>query len=121
MVANLSRFPQHVELDLSAAKGQTPVEMFGLSSLPAIGDGPYQLTLGPYAFYWLLLQPAQTSRPPSVHTLEMPTLTVAGVWQNIFEGEAAEQLERILPSYLQTQHWFAGKGDYCLCRKGHYG
>src|SRR5439155_4564045 len=26
------------------------------------------------------------------------------------EGQAAEGLERILPNYLQTQPWFAGKG-----------
>ena len=86
------------------------MEMFGRSALPAVGDHPYQLTLGAFAFYWLLLEPASASRPATAGEPRLPALAVAGVWQNIFEGQAAEALERILPAYLQTQHWFAGKG-----------
>jgi maltose alpha-D-glucosyltransferase/alpha-amylase len=37
MVANLSRFVQYVELDLSAFKGMKPVEMFGRVPFPLIG------------------------------------------------------------------------------------
>jgi maltose alpha-D-glucosyltransferase / alpha-amylase len=40
-VANLSRFPQHVELDLSAVKGMTPVEIFGRAEFPPVNDQPY--------------------------------------------------------------------------------
>jgi maltose alpha-D-glucosyltransferase/alpha-amylase len=110
VVANLSRFVQSVELDLSAFIGNVPVEMFGRSALPAVADRSYPLTLGPYAFYWLLLEAAPANRPLGAAETGLPALTVAGVWQNVFEGEAAENLERILPSYLQTQRWFAGKG-----------
>src|SRR5262249_55263757 len=53
VVANLSRFMQHAELDLGLFKGLVPIEMLGRTSLPAISDRPYFLTLGPYAFYWL--------------------------------------------------------------------
>ena len=42
VVANLSRFMQCVELDLSAFKGSVPVEMFGRSALPPIGERPYR-------------------------------------------------------------------------------
>ncbi|MDE3153846.1 MAG: maltose alpha-D-glucosyltransferase [Acidobacteriota bacterium] len=55
-VANLSRFTQPVELDLSALDGCTPVEMFGYTEFPPIGRLPYFLTLAPYAFYWFELQ-----------------------------------------------------------------
>jgi maltose alpha-D-glucosyltransferase/alpha-amylase len=110
VAANLSRFMQCVELDLTAFKGLVPVEMFGRSALPAIGDRPYQLTLGPYAFYWLLLEPAAANRPSTWTESRLPALAVTGVWQNLFDGAAAESLERILPSYLQAQSWFAGKG-----------
>ncbi len=55
-VANLSRFTQPVELDLSALDGFTPVEMFGYTEFPPIGQLPYFLTLAPYAFYWFELQ-----------------------------------------------------------------
>ena len=110
VVANLSRFVQCVELDLSPFKGAVPVELFGRSTLPAVGERPYQLTLGPYAFYWLLLEPASSPRPAPCQENRAPAIEVAGVWQNVFDGAAVEHLERILPTYLQTEHWFTGQG-----------
>jgi maltose alpha-D-glucosyltransferase/alpha-amylase len=55
-VANLSRSVQPIELDLSQFKGMTPVEMFGLTEFPKIGEQPYFLTLGPYSFYWFKVE-----------------------------------------------------------------
>ena len=55
-VANLARSVQPVELDLSRFKGMVPVEMLGMTEFPRIGDLPYFLTLGGYAF--LLVQAA---------------------------------------------------------------
>ncbi|HUF06953.1 MAG TPA: maltose alpha-D-glucosyltransferase, partial [Candidatus Binatia bacterium] len=43
-VANLSRFAQYVELDLSAFNGRVPVELIGRVQFPAIGELPYLLT-----------------------------------------------------------------------------
>jgi maltose alpha-D-glucosyltransferase/alpha-amylase len=51
-VANLSRLPQPVLLDLSAFEGVIPVEMLGYTPFPAIGAAPYSLTLGAYGYYW---------------------------------------------------------------------
>jgi maltose alpha-D-glucosyltransferase/alpha-amylase len=51
-VANLSRLPQPVLLDLSAFEGAVPVEMLGYTPFPAIGATPYPLTLGAYGYYW---------------------------------------------------------------------
>jgi maltose alpha-D-glucosyltransferase/alpha-amylase len=58
-VANLSRSVQPVELDLSAFCGLVPVEIFGLTEFPRIGEKPYFLTLGPYAFFWFRIVPQQ--------------------------------------------------------------
>jgi maltose alpha-D-glucosyltransferase/alpha-amylase len=55
-VANVSRFAQPVELDLSAFEGWVPVEMLGYTDFPAIGKLPYFLTLGPYGYYWFELR-----------------------------------------------------------------
>jgi maltose alpha-D-glucosyltransferase/alpha-amylase len=54
-VANLSRFAQYVELDLSSYNGRTPVELIGRVHFPRIGDLPYLLTLGPHDFFWFEL------------------------------------------------------------------
>jgi maltose alpha-D-glucosyltransferase/alpha-amylase len=55
-VHNLARSAQAVELDLSWYQGRHPVEMFGRSHFPPIGDLPYLLTLAPRGFYWFLLE-----------------------------------------------------------------
>lgn len=54
-VNNLSRFPQPVELDLSAHRGCTPVELTGGVRFPSIGELSYLLTLPGHGFYWFQL------------------------------------------------------------------
>jgi len=61
VVANLSRVPQPVELDLSQWQCHTPVEITGLNPFPQIVNEPYQLSLGPYGFYWFHLVPVDAS------------------------------------------------------------
>jgi maltose alpha-D-glucosyltransferase/alpha-amylase len=59
VVNNLSRFVQPVELDLRKFIGYVPVELFGETVFPRIGEAPYFLSLGPHTFYWFRLeQPA---------------------------------------------------------------
>ncbi len=55
VVNNLSRFSQFVELDLSKYEGYHPIDLFGHSRFPTIGEAKYLLTLGPYGFYWFRL------------------------------------------------------------------
>ncbi len=55
-INNLSRFSQPAELDLSAFNGWTPVELFGETRFPPIGELPYFITLGPHSFYWFRLE-----------------------------------------------------------------
>jgi maltose alpha-D-glucosyltransferase / alpha-amylase len=62
-VHNLARTAQAVELDLSAFNGRVPVELFGNTEFPAIGELPYLLTLGPRGFFWFQLKdPADDER-----------------------------------------------------------
>jgi maltose alpha-D-glucosyltransferase/alpha-amylase len=54
-VHNLARSAQAVELDLSAYEGSVPVEIFGRSRFPRVGELSYLLTLAPRGFYWFQL------------------------------------------------------------------
>ena len=54
-VHNLARSAQAVELDLSDNEGRHPVELFGRSRFPRVGQLPYLLTLAPRGFYWFQL------------------------------------------------------------------
>jgi maltose alpha-D-glucosyltransferase/alpha-amylase len=105
VVANLSRQVQYVELDLSRFRGLVPVELFGQSEFPPIGDLPYFLTLGPHTFYWLALTPARVAATPAapLRTLRVRT------WTDLFEDRDRAQLEEVLPAYLRSVRWFGGK------------
>jgi maltose alpha-D-glucosyltransferase/alpha-amylase len=56
VVNNLSGTAQVAELNLRSLQGAIPIEMFGLSLFPRIGELPYMLTLGPYDFFWFRLR-----------------------------------------------------------------
>jgi maltose alpha-D-glucosyltransferase/alpha-amylase len=110
-VANLSRFAQPVQLDLAGMEGMTPVEMLGYVEFPVITKQPYSLTLGPYGFLWLELQPAPGNAGQSADEGVQPAFYVESEhdWQNILTGEGVRRLEALLPGYLQGQRWFGGK------------
>ena len=55
IVNNLSRYAQAVELDMKKYNGREPVELWGNTKFPKIGELPYLLTLGPHSFYWFRL------------------------------------------------------------------
>ncbi|RPH52456.1 MAG: maltose alpha-D-glucosyltransferase [Planctomycetota bacterium] len=109
VVANLSRFAQYVELDLGAYAGRVPVELFGHSEFPRVGEAPYLLTLGPHAFYWFGLQQAQeTSTALRIQIVSRP-LEVSGSWRSVFEGKVRQELERALQLSLPGRGWFPAR------------
>ncbi|WP_454737872.1 maltose alpha-D-glucosyltransferase [Cupriavidus necator] len=115
-VANLSRAPQAVELDLSAFNGRVPVEMMGATPFPAIGTLTYLLTLPPYGFYWFVL--SDEAQPPSWHVEapeQMPD-QITLVMQNIGRPELTDASRRImasevLPHYISRRRWFGAKHE----------
>src|ERR687891_1195001 len=94
MLANLSRFVQGVELDLTPYKGLVPVELFGRTEFPVIADAPYFMTMGPHAFYWFALEPQRLpaiSLPPQ--EVRLPMLQITGALESLFSGESKVALE----------------------------
>ncbi len=112
VVVNLSRFTQYVGLDLSRHIGSVPVELFGQTEFPPIGESEYFLTLGPHTFYWFSIVPESARRERirlEAARASETMLEVDGEWQNVFRGRSCESLEALLPSYLRSQRWFRGK------------
>ncbi|PDW01422.1 maltose alpha-D-glucosyltransferase [Candidatus Viridilinea mediisalina] len=114
VIANLSRFVQAVEVDLSAFRGMMPVEMFGQVEFPGITEHPYMFTIGPHSFYWFHLVPQRVEgmRPDSVPTdsAEPELITIeAGGWDAIFYDGRQVQLEHVLPQYMRPRRWFGSK------------
>ncbi len=120
VVANLSRYSQACELDLSDLADHHMVEMLGRSTFPPISEHPYVLTLGPYQCFWFSLErdlpqitlsklPQLDTEGARSHEAEVPTVTVAGQWTALLRGPGRERLEVSLPDILRRQRWFGGK------------
>ena len=114
VVANLSRFAEHVTLDLAEFAGQTPLEVAGQRAFPPIGMDGYFFTLAPYAFYWFALRPEDVGEPAAqaeaARAQPAPaTLSVSGSWESLLEGEGRAALEALLPEYVRARRWFRSK------------
>ena len=113
VVANLSRFVQFVELDLSAFVKTTPVEMFGLTEFPSIDKSPYSLTIGPHSFYWFYLQPASVRTEADRTILETagepPLFECMASWHEVLADRGRSRFEKVLSAYVRSKRWFGGK------------
>jgi maltose alpha-D-glucosyltransferase/alpha-amylase len=108
-VANLSRFAQPTELDLSRFEGMVPVEMLGYVEFPRIRKAPYALTLAPYGYFWFELQtPAAPALKAEEETSPEPTVPCTS-WAELLEATSRVPLESALPPFLVRQRWFGGK------------
>ncbi len=104
VVANLSRFVQSVQIDLSLFRGRMPMEIFGRTDFPPIGEeGTYFLSLGPYAFYWFALKPSAVA---PVLPSEIPNLQLER-WEAIFSTAQRGSLEDVLDAYLARRKWLS--------------
>ncbi|WP_267428383.1 maltose alpha-D-glucosyltransferase [Methylobacterium sp. GC_Met_2] len=112
-VANLSRAPQAVQLDLSELRTAVPIELTGGTEFPPIGDLPYLLTLPSYGFYWFSLSAAQSGViGPQQEPPELFTLVLTGGIETLMSGRERVAFERtVVPPFLSSRRWFGAKGS----------
>jgi maltose alpha-D-glucosyltransferase/alpha-amylase len=108
---NLSALPR-VNLDLHDHRGMVPVELFGGNEFAPIAEGGYNLTLGPYGFYWFSLQAQHhdaLGQAPGPE--ELPVISVAEDWRQLFRGRsrARAALSRAWPGFFLRNRWYAGR------------
>jgi maltose alpha-D-glucosyltransferase / alpha-amylase len=110
-VANLSRSAQAAEIDLSAWRAWTPMEMIGRSEFPSIRNEPYLLTLAPYGFLWFRLVEAPEHREILPIVPEFETLVLTPGKPLLHQARTRTVFERdVLPAYLAHSRWFSDKG-----------
>ncbi|MBR9921028.1 MAG: maltose alpha-D-glucosyltransferase [Bacteroidetes bacterium] len=110
VIANLSKFSQAVSLDLKEYKGVKPVEIFSQNKFFEITDAPYSFTMGPYGYYWFLLEHNEEGEErPVERKIEEVELDVN--WEEALEVYTARRQfeKKILPNYLMSLRWFGGK------------
>ncbi|MFO7783887.1 MAG: maltose alpha-D-glucosyltransferase [Thermodesulfobacteriota bacterium] len=112
VVINLSRFTQFADLDLSMFQGMTPIEMFGRTDFPVIGEQPYFFTISPHSFYWFELRTGDRplrraeSEPDEAG---LPVIYVERTWREAFRPDALPRLVPLLARWLPYQRWFGDK------------
>ncbi len=110
VVANLSRHAQHAYLNLTGLSGMVPVELFGRTEFPAVDDGPFSITLGPYGFYWFFVESRTTrgevSRPSDTG---ISSLTVRRGPEDLLTRAYRSRLETALARYIRRSRWFGSK------------
>lgn len=109
IVANFSRFSQYVELDLSKYNGYHLTEMFSSQRFPKIGELPYFLTLGPYGYYWFVLEPSTEEslfeKIDKEREKQFPEVVVRNGGDRIFLLRYRKALENIVKPYLFRRLW----------------
>ena len=108
VVANLSRFSQYTELDLSRFENLVPRETFGRTKFPLITKSPYFLSLGPHNFFWFVLERRQAAADAAA-TRPLPALQVKGTWRAILEPWMRSRLVALLLDHATGRRWFRGK------------
>ena len=112
VVANLSRYAQVVELDLSEQAGYTPVEVFGRTRFPVIRQELYVLTLGSHDHFWFQLENGP-EKPPLAGA--KPTVRLAvdaenGI--NLRENRAALESSLLLAALARSLRGAAPAGTF---------
>lgn len=102
IVANLSKFPNVTELDLTQYGGYLPVEAFSGNYFPQIRDDhPFTLTLNPYDYYWFILE--KKSESSSRAGRMIPVIEFRSSGRKSIETEIADILEdRALVDFMKN-------------------
>ncbi|MHC2991391.1 alpha-amylase, partial [Pontibacter sp. HJ8] len=108
VIANLSRFPEAVELDLPEFRGYVPVEVFSKNKFPQVKDDTYLFTMSAHGYYWFELQPQEVSLGAGID-LEKPAMQLPAL-DSPLPARALKALEtKVLPNYILKRRWFGGK------------
>jgi maltose alpha-D-glucosyltransferase/alpha-amylase len=106
VIANLSRHPQMVRLDLRDYGGTRPREVISKNRFAEIEhDSHYPVTLGPHGYYLFDLGDRARERISDPPPLELRSHKH---WHDILEDTKLKaRLEReVIPAYLAAQDWF---------------
>lgn len=101
VVANLSKLPNMVELDIPGYDGYVPVEAFSGNNFTQIKSGqPFVLTLNPYDYYWFVLEKSEDLIRRKER--QIPEITISSTLRKNAETEFLPVFEEsVIPGYLQ--------------------
>jgi maltose alpha-D-glucosyltransferase/alpha-amylase len=104
VVMNLSRNPQAVQLDLSGMQGCTPIEVFGRNRFPVVTEEDYNVTLGPWDYFWFEMEPAQTAASGLAKLKEYTAQK--DTFEPVFSTKGPDFLSKSLLPYIKQSPWY---------------
>lgn len=109
VITNLSRFAESASLGLEKFAGYVPHELFHQNPFPAIKEEPYNITLGPYTYFWMNLTPSNSIMHHEASE-EKSRLFVHKNWKHIFQDRLKSHMEKeTIPKFLARMRWFERK------------
>ncbi len=106
VVVNLSRYSQHVELDLHEYAGAIPMEVFSRNDFPVITDSPWSFSMQFKNYFWFELQRQEkvVEELPSSSDVHAFTDTQ---WKSMNTTLQA-RLKEPLKEFILNSRWFRG-------------
>ncbi|MFO7874318.1 MAG: maltose alpha-D-glucosyltransferase [Bacteroidales bacterium] len=107
VVVNLSRYSQHVELDLSQFAGSTPVEAFSRNEFPLITEEPWSFSMQFKNYFWFELRAPGKEVHPVLDKAKSP-ICIRGEEWNRMDVDLQYAVRDRLYDYLVQIKWFKG-------------
>jgi maltose alpha-D-glucosyltransferase/alpha-amylase len=110
VVANLSQFSQAATLNLTDYKDSDITEVFSQNRFMNVGEGSYDITIGPYGYFWFQVDSADRKEKAEASG-ELPLLKTDISWERLFDNYNEARLfeRKILPPFMKKCRWFGGK------------
>jgi maltose alpha-D-glucosyltransferase / alpha-amylase len=106
VVVNLSRYSQHVELDLHEFAGSVPMEVFSRNDFPVITHNPWSFSMQFKNYFWFELQkPGKTDEKQSENPDQIAI--DANQWKTM-NKELQNQIRQNLKNHIINSKWVRG-------------
>jgi maltose alpha-D-glucosyltransferase / alpha-amylase len=106
VIVNLSRYSQHVEIDLHEFAGSLPIEVFSRNEFPVITQHPWMFSMQFKNYFWFELQKPEKTvdlQPQLASALE-----ITQVQWKAMNGALQNSLKQYLKNFLLINKWFRG-------------
>ena len=103
VVVNLSRYSQHVELDLHEYAGSIPTEVFSRNDFPIITDEPWPISMQFKNYFWLELRKADKDIKQQMIQREILSLDTRQ-WATL-GNELQSEIKLAIKDYIIRNEW----------------
>ncbi len=107
VIVNLSRYSQHVELDLSEYAGSAPMEVFSRNDFPVISKEPYSFSLQFKNYFWFELRKPEYEESFDDTYQQQPLIISASEW-NKMGSKLQNSIKQKLFGFILNNQWFKG-------------